>query len=427
MNKIRFDKNFIFGVSGAAYQFLGAQNSPHCNWSFKSEIPGVADAANSGGACGFWNHLNDDIDRMKELGIKAFRFSFEWSDIEPIRGSYDKQALENYHRLFKKLSEHHITPWMTLHHFTHPMWFEQLGGFEKEENLQYFIDFCHMIVKEFGDHVTHWGTFNEPGMYIFNSYVRGKWPPGVANLQRAGTVLQNMLHTHVAVYEMVKKMQPHSYIGFMHNIMPFKAYNYWNPIERMVCYYVNHIFHDSITDFFVKGKFNFSVPFFVHIKSKMPQAKYSFDFFGLNYYSCNMLRMNWRLKNTISFECPANYTPDYGVGFHGLYHVIKNVHAKITGKRKIPIYITENGIADGYDLYRKKFIEESMMAVHKAVKKGFNVKGYFYWSFMDNLEWDLGYVPKFGLYEVNFDTQERTLRKGAQPFLDIIERTYKAD
>ncbi len=425
MSKIAFDKNFIFGVAGASYQYLGAKNSPNCNWSFKSEIPGAADAANSGGACDFWDHLDGDIQRMKELGVKAFRFSFEWSDIELSRGSYDAKALENYHRLFATLSLNGITPWMTLHHFTVPMWFEKLGGFEKEENLQFFIDFCQMIVKEFGGSVTNWGTFNEPGMYIFNSYIRGKWPPGVASLQRAGVVLQNILHTHVTLYEMIKKMQPHSYIGFMHNIMPFRPYNYWNPIERLVCYYVNHVFHDSITDFFVQGKFNFTVPFFVNIKSKAAGAKYSFDFFGLNYYSCNMLRMNWRLKNIITSECPAQHSSDYGIGFHGLYHVIKDIHKNITGPRQIPIYITENGIPDAHDIYRKKFIEDSMAALHKAIKKGFNVRGYFYWSFLDNLEWDLGYTPKFGLYEVNFDTQQRILRKGAQPFIDIIKRTYK--
>jgi len=428
MSKITFDKDFLFGVAGASFQFLGCGNSPQVNWCFKSQTPGVADGLSSGKACDFWKYLPDDIKRMKDLGVKAFRFSFEWADVEPEQGKIDAAAIERYHKFFAELAQAQIEPWMTLHHFTQPKWFEDRGGFECEDNVIYFIDFCKLMVREFGDKVTWWGTFNEPGIYVMQSYINGKWVPGKNCLKSAGFVLKNMLQTHVRLYKELKEINPAIKIGFMHNIMPFHPYTKWNLFERIYCYYANHVLHDSITNFFKNGLFSFKVPFKVSIQANNIDAPLSYDFFGMNYYTSFMMRMRLSFKKMFSMECHTLVEKNderYCVHSEGLYHAIKKIHKEITGPRNIPIYITENGIADTQDYYRATFIEHTLKALHRAVEEKCDVRGYFYWSLLDNFEWDEGYAKRFGLYEVDFETQERKLRKGAQVFKDIVHNTYK--
>jgi len=429
LDKISFDPSFMFGVSGAAYQYLGVDNCPHSNWSSVQKNVDIAHGLESGAACDFWRNLNTDVGLMNKMKLKVFRFSFEWSDIEPEQGVFNYSAIQQYHVLFGILAAHGITPFMTLHHYTLPAWFEKLGGFAHEKNNQYFIDFCSLMVKEFGHKVSWWATFNEPGIYISNSYMLGEWPPGIKDIEHAGNVLKNILALHVQLYKILKKINPNINIGFAHNISPTNSYHSWNIIEKIIASYANHMCHESITEFFASGNFKFKVPFVANIEYHNPNAATSFDYFGLNYYTNLLIRMRPSFQKMFTIECRidvaktyAQNSCDYAQGF---YRTIKDVHRRISGPRHIPIYITENGIADSTDEYRATFIKRSLYALDKAVKEGCNVQGYFYWSLLDNFEWGLGYNMKFGLYDVDFSTQMRTLRPGAQPYLDIIAKTYQ--
>lgn len=428
-SKTTFNKDFLFGVSGAAYQYLGAENCPHSNWSYMRKN-GIGHGHFSGLACDFWSELSSDIQIMKDMKLKAFRFSFEWSDIEPQKGEINQEAIKQYHELFDALEKDGIIPFMTLHHFTVPIWFELLGGFTHEENGHYFVDFCKLMVKEFGNKVTWWATFNEPAIYATNSYMIGEWPPGHKNIEQTGQVIKNMLALHVHLYKILKELQPNIKIGFSHNISPAYPYHPWNIIERIVCYYANQVTHEAITEFFATGTFKFHIPFIANITYQNSDAIDSFDYFGLNYYTNLLIRMNPSIEKMFSIECRIDETITYAnsscIYAQGLYEAIKNVSDRITHKRNIPIYITENGISDATDSYRATFIKQSLYALHKAVEDGYDVRGYFYWSLLDNFEWAAGYDMRFGLYDVDFNTQKRTLRKGAQPFLDIVSKTYSS-
>jgi len=429
MSKVAFDKDFVFGVAGASFQYLGSEGSPEVNWSYKSTKDGVADGHYSGRACDFWNYLDRDIELMKDLGVTAFRFSFEWADVEPEPGTIDRAAIARYHEMFDKLKAANIEPWMTLHHFTQPMWFEKLGGFECEDNMPHFIEFSKLMVEEFGDRVKWWFTFNEPGIYVMQSFINGRWIPGKNCLKSAGFALRNMLQTHVKVYTMMKEMNHSLQVGFAHNIMPFYAYRKWNPFEQLYCYYGNMLLHDSITQFFKNGSFSFTVPFQVDIRFYDPKAPNTYDYFGMNYYNTFRIRQKMQMKNMFSLECPTLIEKNderYCIHSEGLYHAVKKVHDEITGPRNIPIYITENGIADSQDYYRKTFIDHTLKALHRAVVEDkCDIRGYFYWSLLDNFEWDEGYAKRFGLYAVNFDTQERIWRDGAQAYKDVISNSLK--
>lgn len=427
--KISFDKKFIFGVAGAAYQYLGSENSPNSNWTDFRILDKASQefGSKAGVSADFWNHLDDDIALMKEMKIKAFRFSFEWGDIEPEQGNYDHQAIAKYHDLFGKLREHGIEPFMTLHHFTHPKWFEAMGGFEHEKNIEYFVNFCSFMVQEFGDDVRMWATFNEPTLYATQGYIWSVWPPHQMNIASAGIVLKHILQAHVAAYHSMKKKKPDVRIGFVHSVMQFDPYHAWNPLERIACYYLNRIYHDVVVNFFSNGTYAFNIPFYVNITAENADAPHTIDFFGINYYSHVLLKTDLFGEDILKIAYrPEEIKTDTDLVIYpeGLYRAIQDVSDRLTSKLHIPIYITENGIADVRDDRRALFIERYLYALHKAIEDGYDVRGYFYWSLLDNFEWHLGYSMKFGLYHIDFQTQKRSLRCGANVFLDVIKKTY---
>jgi beta-glucosidase len=432
-NAVHFDKNFIFGTAVSEYQVSGASNCPDAQWAAwdytkdSKGNPRIHQGQRSGKACDFWHTYEADIELLKQMKVKSFRFSLEWSVIEPQKGIIDTAAIKHYHDLMDKLIAADIKPVVSLHHFTHPIWFEELNAFEKEENIHYFVDFAQRMVNEYNDKVMLWATFNEPGVYVFQGYIRGVWPPGKVGVNRAGQVTQNMLKAHVAAYQAIKKIAPKSQVGMVHSITQFEPFNDGTKIEATICNYMNHLFHDAITEFFATGKFCWQVPILSSLEYTDAQATKSLDFFGINYYSHVLLNVGW-MSGDQAFRLHEIKTDmPYCIYAEGLYRAIKDVSERIAVAQNIPIYITENGIADAKDDRRELFIKRYLYALYRAVQDGYDVRGYFYWSLLDNFEWDHGYSQKFGLYEVDMLTGERRLRDGARAFLNIIDKTYHKD
>lgn len=429
-SKVKFPKNFMWGTADCAYQTQGADSLPQSNWAAWEK---KANLEPSGVACDALNKMQEDIALMKKLGVKAHRFSVDWSRIEPQQGKIDPQGLKYYVDFCNALIAAGIKPVVTLHHFVHPEWFEKLGGFEKEENIQHFVAFSERIFKLLGKKVALWCTINEPGVYVFQGYMRGVFPPGKAGLsgmKLAPKVLKNMLNAHVAVYKALKRLPggKDAQIGLVHQYLMFEKFHDTNsPIKAAFEHMIPKLAGlnecaKSILEFCKTGKFEFYIPGVVHEKFENPDAPKAYDFFGLNYYSHVFLRVHHRLKDMIY---PGYRADDietdmpYGVYAEGLYRALKDV-AEL-GK---PIYITENGIADKKDDRRDIWIKRYLYAMHRAMEEGCDVRGYFYWSLMDNWEWDMGYKEKFGLVEVDFKTQERKLRKGAAWFQKVVGETY---
>lgn len=421
-----FKPDFVFGTAVAEHQVSGAVNCPNSNWAAvdyakdNKGLPRIHSGERSGKACDFWHSYVTDIQLLKDLQVKAFRFSVEWSNIEPEKGVIDRAAIAHYHDLCDKLIAAGIKPVVTLHHFTHPLWFEDLGAFEQEENVKCFVDFAALMMQELGSKVSMWATFNEPGVYVFQGYVRGEWPPFKVGMNRASQVTKHMLMAHVAAYKAMKQVKADACVGMVHSVTQFDADNTSNPIDRNVSYYLNHTFHDAITEFFATGNFNYYVPVVASLQYKDTDAPKSLDFFGINYYAHVVVGM----KGQVFRPGEVKTDMQYCIYPEGLYRCIKDISERITVPQHIPIYITENGIADAKDDRRALFIKQYMYAMHKAIEDGYDVRGYFYWSLMDNFEWTEGYTMKFGLYDVDLKTQKRTLRAGAQPFLDVVRQTY---
>jgi len=432
---VHFEKDFIFGTAIAEYQVSGAANCPDAQWATwdytndSKGNPRILNGQRSGIACDFWHTYKADIELLKKMKVKSFRFSIEWSKIEPQQGVINRAAIKHYHDLLDELIAADIKPVVSLHHFTHPIWFEELGAFEKEENIHYFVDFAQRMVREYGNKVMLWATFNEPGVYVFQGYIRGVWPPGKIGINRAGSVLWNILRAHVQAYKAIKRLPngAHAQVGLAHSLTQFEPYNTASRMEESVAYYMNHMFHDAITEFFSTGKFTWQVPVLTSLEYEDKDATRSLDFFGINYYSHILLRIEWGNCGQAFRAHEIKTDMPYCIYAEGLYRAIKDVSERITGMQGIPIYITENGIADAKDDRRELFIKRYLYALYRAVQDGYDVRGYFYWSLLDNFEWSEGYTQKFGLYEVNMMTGERRLRDGARAYLDIIDKTYKSD
>ena len=424
MSNMKFPSSFYWGTATASHQVEGnCNNNNWYNWeSSKDEngSPRIKDSQVAGIACDHWNRHKEDVSLIKDLGISHYRLSLEWSKIEPQKNEYNQSAIEHYIEVVECLVNENITPVITLHHFTNPIWFEEIGGFEKEENIEHFLSFCKKVFPLFSDKVKMWCTINEPEVYSVMGYFAGIFPPGKKSPQLAVEVQKNLLVAHTKVYQELKSLPDGSscQIGLVKNIMQFDPYRRWHLLDWLVCHVTNKVYNGIALTYLKKGKININYPFFAKLKYSSSDAALATDFFGLNYYSHNHLKFKFDSYEFFENKYPKNdiiTDMPYTIYAEGFYRAIKQ--ASKIGK---PIIITENGIADAVDDRRSLYIQRYIYAMNKAIKEGVDVQGYFYWSLMDNFEWAEGYDMKFGLYEVNFNTQERTLRNGSKAFIDIV-------
>lgn len=446
---LEFPGNFLWGVATSGHQVDGDCNCQWISFEGKKDWWGNSLIEQSGVACKHWNRYKEDIKLMQNIGVQSYRFSIEWSKIEPIEGVFDQAAIDHYHDLIDTLLENNIIPMITLHHFTHPQWFEEKGAFEQEENNRYFVRYCTKMFGEFAHKVPFWCTFNEPGVYAFQGYIHSAFPPAKKSVLLAGVVSKNMIIAHIDAYKAMKKM-PHgasARIGITHSITMFDPYHttgILSTVETWLCSALNHAFYDAMLQFFVTGKFHYRTPkilglflngnpcmllvkpvyalfplkteFYSEVfwdyaarEGKSYQASDILDFFGVQPYSHSLVD----ITNTKAKTHPTLRAGDIATDMpYCIYPEIIERAVNVASKIGVPLYITENGIADKDDSRRELFIRRHLYVLSKVIEQGYDVRGYFYWSLLDNFEWNMGYDQKFGLYSVDFITQKRTLTKG---------------
>ena len=416
----------MWGTATAAHQVEGNNtNNNWYAWEHQKDSNGKSRIHNndkSGIAANHWNLYRDDISLMNDLGVGYYRFSVEWSKIEPESGIINEEALEHYRDVCIALIDSGLTPVITLHHFSHPIWFEELGAFEKEENIEYYIRFSELVFNKLSDIVPIWCTINEPAVYVTQGYFNGVFPPGKKDPLLAGYVMRNLLNAHVQVYQHLKSLPngENVQIGLVKNITQLDPLRRWHILDWYFSGILNDVFTNSTLNLFTKGEFDFYLPAMANISYKNYDAINSLDFIGLNYYSRWHVKGQLNLAEPFTFELrPQDIQTDmpYAIYPEGFYKAVKTI-----AKLNVPIIITENGIADDKDDRRSLFIKRYLYALFKTIEEGYDVRGYFYWSLMDNFEWAEGYMMKFGLYDVDFNTQKRTLRSGSQSFVDIVNQ-----
>lgn len=383
-----FPEGFLWGSATSSYQVEGG--NLHSDWGNKA-----------GEASDEYNRYQEDFDLAKSLGHNSHRLSLEWSRIEPIEGQFDEEAIQHYVNALKYLKSHNLQVCLTLWHFTLPKWLADKGGWECFSSPFYFERFVKKVVPELKDLVDLWITVNEPGVYVFMAYLGGdgigRFPPGKKSTFLAAKVLWQMSRAHKKAYRTIHKLMPSAKVGIAQNVQSFEPFHKHSIREELAV---------GLSDLFANHSFYFLTHGY-------------HDFLGLNYYF--NYRFNLKKGLIPEIDNPADDRKDisdlgWEVYPEGIFEVLTDL------SDDLPIYITECGIASTNDDRRTRFLLSYLQEVYRAIATGVNVKGFFYWSLIDNFEWHRGFDPRFGLVAVDYKTQKRTPRPSAYVYKEIIDK-----
>ncbi len=406
-----FPPDFLWGTATSAHQVEG-ENRNNDWWQWEQKEGAILQAHRSGRACDWWQNAEADLDRAAEMGTNAHRLSLEWSRIEPEPSVFDEEALERYRQLIQGMVERGIEPMVTLHHFSNPLWLVEKGDFDTRLVVDYFQRYTAKVVSALGDLVPRWVTINEPVVYAFMRHVEGAFPkPKERGWGAAARALRNMLRCHAAAYHTIKEAQPEALVGVAKNMIPFDPRPGGNRLDGWWASQLSWLYNDWWMEAMVDGRMRRPLG-----SGEVKGLAGSFDFTGINYYTrfyTRFLRTYQRDWGPEAVVSDGNYGEVYP---GGLFRVIK--HAR---RYQRPIYITENGVPDAADRLRPAFLLSHLREVWRAVSFNWPVMGYYHWSLVDNFEWDRGWTQRFGLFEVDPETQERRPRNSARLYTEICQ------
>ncbi len=388
---MKFPKSFFWGAATSAYQIEG--NNKHSDW-WHWEIKNKKER--SGEACDFWRKYPEYFDYLEQGKMNSFRLSIEWARVQPQKNKWDAKAFKHYREILQDLKKRKIEPVVTLWHFTLPQWLAKTGGWLNSRALEYFEKYVKKVQKELNDNVKYWITLNEPGIYIFESFLEGAWPPqkGLA-LFDAIKLREVLIKAHKISFSILKTRD--NLVGLSFNLSSDEVKGTLNPVNHLIRYFLE----------------NFSDWGF------LKKLKQEIDFIGINYYFHNIINLPYKAPWTGNKK--SKYTSDLGWEIYpkGIYPVSKKAFAIA----KKPIMITENGLADAQDEKREDFLKNHIFWLNKAFAEGLPIIGYLHWSLMDNFEWTMGKTPRFGLLEIDYAKMEIKPRKSFWFYKKLIE-TY---
>lgn len=412
--KLTFPKEFYWGASTAAHQVEGNNHNSWSEWERenaerlakeagkgigvwkkwesrdKEQFPEMLKRENyiSSVATDHYNRYKEDFDIAQSLGHNAHRFSIEWSRIEPEEGKFDNKEIEHYRDVLNALHERGIEPFVTLWHWTLPLWLRDKGGWKDKKAAQYFERYARKLVDTLGDDITFWITLNEPEVFSTTSYLKGKWPPQEKSYFMYRRVIRNLVQAHKKAYIIIKDKYPESHVCVAKHNIYFEAYK-----NRIVNKILKKVADYWWNDWFLKRIKGFQ------------------DVITINNYHHN--RVNYGFgKNENKRRSDLGWE---------LYPKSLAQVARKSQKYNLPMYVTEHGLADSDDSQRAWFITESLRHLHSAISEGVDVRGYLHWSLLDNFEWDKGFWPRFGLVSIDYATLRREIRPSAQVYKEICE------
>ena len=411
---LRFPPDFRWGPAPAAHQVEGEQTN---DWSDWEQIPGkIRDGTDSSRTCQWWSgRYLEDFELAQSMSQNALRLSIEWSRIEPQEGEWDNTAIARYREMLGALRARGIEPMVTLFHFTSPLWLVRKGGWENEAAVRYFKGFASKAVEAFGDLVDVWCTINEPSVYAVYSCLLGLWPPQKDSFLATIRVLRHQLLAHALAYRAIHRLQPNAKVGLAQHLRVFDPFQPDSPLDRWAAGLQDRMFNQLALDLPSKGVLGFLLGL-----NKVPEAVDLQDYIGLNYYSRDMVTFDIRqpgLLFTRRFPMPGAEFSMEGWGEiypKGLYRLLKRLQRY--GK---PIYVTEVGVPDNDDSKRPRFLLTHLAAVHRALAEGVPVKGFYFWSLVDNFEWAEGFSARFGLIHLDLVTGQRTLKHSGKAYGEI--------
>ncbi len=448
MKLIQFPKGFIWGAATSSYQIEGAWNEDgkgESVWDVFSHTPSKIKNGDTGDvACDHYHRYKEDVQLMKEIGLKAYRFSISWPRIFPNgKGKVNPKGVAFYDNLINELKENQIEPFITLYHWDLPFELNKIGAWDNRKVVEAYVEYAKFIFNHFGDRVKFWITFNEPLVFIIYFYFLGLYGKKEISKTLYATHLVNIANAK-AIETYRSSEYADGKIGITLNldpVYPKKDTTLDEKAVKIVDGFNNRWFLDPI----------FQSEYPIDILSIL-QKNYNFpsipkqdldilnqnhiDFLGINNYSATRIgiRKEEELNNPFKLLLPKKAekrTEVSEMGWEvypdGFYDLLRRVDKDYNHPL---IYITENGMACRDDQITNNIIQDDdrlsylkryFAAANKAMKEGVNLKGYFVWSLMDNFEWIEGYSKRFGLIYVNFDSQERLWKKSAFWYRDVIK------
>jgi len=381
---LKFPDGFLWGAATSSFQVEGGINN--CDWAEAARSGRVVPA---GVGADHYHLYDEDFAIAQSLGHTCHRISIEWSRIEPEEGQFDLAEIEHYKKVLQSMHDHGLVPFITLWHFTLPIWFAKKGGFTKKDNIGFFVRYCDFVVSHLKGSCKNFATINEPMVYSTMGYTWGQWPPfEIFKVETFFRVLRNIIQAHNQTYEELKqKYKNDVMISIVKNnmYMHVSKFSKWNIIHHIFAKVSTWFWNDYILNRVYK-----------HL-----------DALDINYYFHTEYGKN---EKYIKSDMGWDLYPE------GLYHVLKDAK-----KYNKDIRVTEAGLADEHDMYREKYIKDMLFSVHKAIKEGVPVKGFMYWSLIDNYEWSHGFSKKFGLVAVDLQSKKRTIRPSAYAYKKICE------
>jgi beta-glucosidase len=450
----KFPAGFMWGASTAAFQIEGAttvDGRTDCIWDAFSRKPGAIVGGDNGEpAADHYHRFPADIGLMRRLGLGAYRFSIAWSRVRPDGGEPNPLGLDFYDRLVDELLANGITPWATLHHFDLPQALEEKGGWTSRDTAHRFAAFADSAVRRLGDRVPFWSTMNEPWCTAFLGYASGVHAPGRQEPEAAAAAVHHLLLAHGLGMAEIRRHAPTAQAGLTLNPYPVHPIDPASPEDveaaRRIDGLQNRLFYDPVLlgrypEDLVEDLAPFG--FGEHVRDgDLEIISAPIDQLGINYYRGYRVTgrasvpgepagLEWIGASDVRFvPDPTRSRTHSGwqVEPDGLTEALLDVHRNYPA---IPLYVTENGAsypdligADGEiaDTDRVAFLEDHLRAAHAALEKGVDLRGYFYWSLLDNFEWAEGYAKRFGLVHIDYETQRRTPKQSARFYADVIAR-----
>jgi beta-glucosidase len=434
-----FPENFVWGAATSAYQIEGsplADGAGASIWHRFAHTPGkMADSSHGDIACDHYRRFEDDVRLMRDLGLRAYRFSISWSRVLPEGvGRVNQAGLDFYSRLVDTLLEHGIEPFATLYHWDLPAALEDRGGWAASESADWFAEYARLLYRALDGRVTKWATLNEPWVTMHCGYVDGNHAPGRRDWSEAARVSQNLLRAHASAVNAYRAEGQHS-IGLVVNLVPIHpaddSMDDLRAAERFDAYLNRQFLDPAILGQTPTAMADIWGPANATWRDgELKKMSPPIDFVGINYYLrlavCDDPSAGPPRAGIVQQADRPHTSMDWEIFPAGLVETLAWVRERYG---ELPLYITENGAAfddqvsaNGAvdDPQRVQYLREHLLAARQAIDAGVNLRGYFAWSLLDNFEWACGYSKRFGIVHVDFATQERVPKSSALFYADVI-------
>ncbi|KUY30316.1 GH1 family beta-glucosidase [Elizabethkingia ursingii] len=442
LTKEAFGKDFIWGVSTAAYQIEGAHNldgkGPSVWDTFVQKRNKIFRNHTGDIACDHYNRYIDDLYLMHSMNIRNYRFSVSWSRILPEgTGRINQAGIDFYNKLIDLSLELGITPWVTLYHWDLPHSLEVKGGWTNRDVKDWFGDYVAICVKSFGDRVKNWMVLNEPTVFSAAGYFFGVHAPGRKSIEGFLAAAHHAALAQAHGARVIKALQPESNVGTTFSCSHVEPYtNREKDIKaaKKADLLLNRLFIEPLLGMgYPVNEIKTLKRIEKYIKQNDEQdLKFDMDFIGIQNYTREIIRYSMfvpflQAKIVNAKDRKVELTAmEWEVYPESIYHILKKFQAY---KNIPPLIITENGAAFSdtlqnnavHDPKRLQYIQNILQQVLRAKQEGVNVNGYFVWTFLDNFEWAEGYHPRFGLVHVDFQTQQRTVKASGHWYADFIK------